>query len=149
MTKKFQYILDQLPYKAPFRFIDHLTHVDEEGASGTFTFSETLDFYQGHFVNHPVTPGVILTECMAQIGVVCLGLFLAASEKLSDTATVALSETNIVFHKAVFPGEKVFVASEKVYFRFGKLKCKVRMKNTKEEVVCQGTISGMLIQPDL
>jgi len=45
----------------------------------------------------------------------------------------------------VFPNEKVKVISEKLYFRFGKLKCKVTMKNANGEVVCIGTIAGMIV----
>ena len=48
------------------------------------------------------------------------------------------------FLKPVFPNEKVIVISEKIYFRFGKLKCKVIMKNESGEEVCRGTIAGMI-----
>ena len=46
------------------------------GAEGFYTFKEDEYFYQGHFKDNPITPGVILTEVMAQIGVVCLGIYL-------------------------------------------------------------------------
>ncbi len=85
---KFQEIIHQLPYTEPFLFVDELLHVDENGAKGTYTFSETLDFYKGHFKNFPVTPGVILTETMAQIGVVCLGLFLCKDDLNSKNRSV-------------------------------------------------------------
>ncbi len=68
-------ILEKLPYSTPFLFVDDLVSVDENGVTGTFTFKEDLDFYKGHFKNNPITPGVILTETMAQIGLVCLGKF--------------------------------------------------------------------------
>lgn len=73
---KFNNIISQLPYSEPFLFVDELLHVDENGATGTYTFKKNLDFYKGHFKDNPVTPGVILTETMAQIGMVCLGIFL-------------------------------------------------------------------------
>ncbi len=135
-------ILKKLPYSKPFLFVDELLSVDENGTTGTFTFSENLDFYKGHFKNNPVTPGVILTECMAQIGLVCLGIYLI--KNLTENSKVALSSTEIEFLKPVFPKEKVMVISEKIYFRFNKLKCKVLMKNQKDEVVCEGIISGFL-----
>ena len=40
--------------------------------------------------------------------------------------------------------KKVVVISEKEYFRFNKLKCKVKLLNSKNELVCRGTISGMI-----
>ena len=136
-------ILEKLPYSTPFLFVDEIVSVDENGVTGNFTFKENLDFYKGHFKDHPVTPGVILTECMAQIGLVCLGIFLVKSFSISSG--VALSSTEIEFIQPVFPGEKVRVISEKVYFRFNKLKCKVKMLNALEETVCEGTISGFII----
>jgi 3-hydroxyacyl-[acyl-carrier-protein] dehydratase len=45
----------------------------------------------------------------------------------------------------VYPNEKVRVVSEKEYFRFNKLKCAVKMYNINDELVCRGTISGMII----
>ena len=69
-------IISKLPYSKPFLFVDEIISIDENGVEGTYTFDENLDFYKGHFKDNPVTPGVILTEVMAQIGVVCLGIFL-------------------------------------------------------------------------
>lgn len=139
-----QNILSKLPYSKPFLFVDEIIRIDENGVEGCYTFDENLDFYKGHFKDNPVTPGVILTEVMAQIGVVCLGIFLLYDTINSD-ATIALTSTNIEFLKVVLPNEKVTVISEKIYFRFGKLKCKMMMKNEKEEVVCSGEIAGMII----
>lgn len=136
-------ILERLPYAKPFLFVDELLSVDESGAKGTFTFDQNLDFYKGHFKGNPVTPGVILTECMAQIGVVCLGIFLLDDEFNSETA-IALTSNEIEFLKPVFPKEKVVVTSSKKYFRFGKLKCEVEMRNSKGEIVCSGTVSGII-----
>jgi 3-hydroxyacyl-[acyl-carrier-protein] dehydratase len=75
-----------------------------------------------------VTPGVILTETMAQIGLVCLGIFILDNNFTKKTS-IALTSTSMDFIKPVYPKEKVTVISEKIYFRFGKLKCKVSMKN--------------------
>ena len=142
MTK--QEIISKLPYSKPFLFVDELLHIDENGVEGTFTFDENLDFYKGHFKDNPITPGVILTEVMAQIGVVCLGIYLFNNE-FNKSTTIALTSTEIEFLKPVYPNEKVTVISEKLYFRFGKLKCKVVMKNEKNEIICLGTIAGMII----
>ena len=139
-----QYIIDKLPYSKPFLFVDNLFSVNENGVEGTYSFKRDEYFYEGHFAGHPVTPGVILTECMAQIGLVCLGIFLLKDLKESDVL-VAFSESHVEFLKSVSPGETVRVISEKVYFRFNKLKCKVKMYNSDDELVCRGELSGMLI----
>lgn len=140
----FKEILSKLPYKNPFLFVDELLHVDEKGVTGTYFFREDLEFYKGHFKGNPVTPGVILIEAMAQIGVVCLGIYLLNKE-LNENHIITLTSTEIEFLKPVLPNEKVTIISEKKYFRFGKLKCNVVMKNEANEQVCTGTISGMIL----
>ena len=118
--------------------------MSENGIIGTYTFDADATFYRGHFKDNPVTPGVILTECMAQIGVVCLGIFLLKKEGSPENCGVALTNSSVDYYLPVLPGEKVKVVSEKVYFRFNKLKCKVQMFNAEEKLVCRGEISGMI-----
>jgi 3-hydroxyacyl-[acyl-carrier-protein] dehydratase len=136
-------IISKLPYSKPFLFVDELLRVDENGVEGTYTFDENLDFYKGHFKDNPITPGVILTEVMAQIGLVCLGIYLL-NDTFNKNTSIALTSNEIDFLKPVYPNEKVRVISEKLYFRFGKLKCKVVMKNEKGETVCNGIIAGIM-----
>ncbi|WP_432221082.1 3-hydroxyacyl-ACP dehydratase FabZ family protein [Flavobacterium sp. TMP13] len=136
-------ILKQLPYSKPFLFVDELLHADENGVTGTYTFDENLDFYKGHFKDNPVTPGVILTETMAQIGMVCLGIYLL-NNNLKQNTVIAFTSADVQFLKPVYPKEKVTVTSQKTFFRFGKLKCDVVMKNEAGQEVCKGVLSGMI-----
>lgn len=126
-------------------FVDELTHISDNGVRGNYTFKESDYFYRGHFKDYPITPGVILIEVMAQIGVVCLGIFLLR-DKLSDVKKpeIFLTSNNIDFFLPVIPDQKVNVVSEKIYFRFNKLKCKVHLFDEKNQLVCKGFISGML-----
>ncbi|MBC7748030.1 MAG: beta-hydroxyacyl-ACP dehydratase [Methylotenera sp.] len=140
-----QEIIAKLPYSKSFLFVDEILHINENGVEGTYYFDENLDFYKGHFKDNPITPGVILTEVMAQIGLVCLGIFLL-DDSFNKAISIALTSSEIEFLKPVFPNERVTVISEKIYFRFGKLKCKVIMKNKKGEEVCTGIIAGMIIK---
>jgi len=141
---KHQDIISKLPYSKPFLFVDELTEINENGIQGNYTFDENLDFYNGHFKENPVTPGVILTEVMAQIGLVCLGIYIL-DDQFNKNTSIALTSTSIEFVKSVFPKEKVTVISEKIYFRFGKLKCRVKMINASGELVCMGEIAGMMV----
>lgn len=138
-----QDIISKLPYSKPFLFVDEIISISENGVEGTYRFDENLDFYKGHFISNPVTPGVILTEVMAQIGLVCLGIYLL-NKKFNKYSSISLTSIEIDFLKPVFPNENVTVISEKIYFRFGKLKCKVSMKNQIGIEVCSGTIAGMI-----
>lgn len=142
-------ILSRLPYSDPFLFVDKIYKIDQNGVSGTFRFREDAYFYQGHFKDHPVTPGVILTECMAQIGVVCLGIYLLFDEnkekrKEQEITKLALSSSEVDFFLPVYPGEEVKVISTKEYFRFNKLKCETQMYNSEGKLVCKGKIAGMV-----
>jgi 3-hydroxyacyl-[acyl-carrier-protein] dehydratase len=139
-------IISNLPYQKPFLFVDELIEVSEKGITGTYTFQKNEFFYAGHFKENPITPGVILTETMAQIGVVCLGILLLKDEiSIVSKPQIALTSNVIDFYLPVLPNEKVTVISEREYFRFNKLKCKVKMINSDDELVCRGTISGMVI----
>jgi len=144
VTAETNHILAKLPYTKPFLFVDELLHVGENRAIGSYTFKSDHEFYKGHFKDNPVTPGVILTECMAQIGVVCLGLHLLNNEFTKDTL-IAFTSADTEFLKPVYPNEKVTVSSEKIYFRFGKMKCRTTMVNEAGEIVCRGVISGIII----
>lgn len=83
---------------------------------------------------------------MAQIGVVCLGIYLLEKEESQDKKLqIAMSSSEVDFFLPVFPGETVKVISKKEYFRFNKLKCITEMYNSKDKLVCRGKIAGMVI----
>jgi len=82
---------------------------------------------------------------MAQIGLVCLGIYLMKDELMkAEKPQIALTSHQMDFYLPVLPGEKVHVHSEKEVFRFNKLKCNVKMLNKDGELVARGLISGML-----
>jgi len=136
-------IISLLPYTDPFLFVDEIEEVTENGVKGTYTFKETAFFYQGHFKDNPVTPGVILTECMAQIGLVSLGIYLLRNTENLASLKVAFTSSNVDFIKTVRPEEKITVISDLKYFRFNKLKCNIKLFNNHQELVCEGVLAGM------
>jgi len=139
-----QQIIEKLPYQTPFLFVDEILTITSDSVIGCYTLHPDSYFYKGHFKDHPVTPGVILTEIMAQIGLVCLGIFLSDSIDIIEETKIAMTHTSIDFYKPVYPGEKVTVTSKKVYFRFNKLKCDVQLHNTENTLIAKGVISGMV-----
>jgi 3-hydroxyacyl-[acyl-carrier-protein] dehydratase len=143
MVMEIAEVLSKLPYTAPFLFVDGLTAIDENGVTGFYTFNADSAFYQGHFKNYPVTPGVLLTETMAQIGLACLGIYLVGNE--TEGKQIFMTSANVAYLKPVFPGEKVTVVSTKKYFRFNKLQCEISMFNANGDVVCKGILDGMFI----
>ena len=143
-------ILNYLPYKSSFLFVDNISALNEDGVTGDYTLKKDAFFYEDHFPGNPVTPGVIITEIMAQIGLVVLGIHLMLTNGKQQGVVMdkgsfpLLTSTNVEFYKMVLPEEKVIVSSEKQYFRFGKLKCLVKMHNTAGELIAKGTFAGVI-----
>lgn len=139
-------LLELVPHKQPFRFIDKITYVDESRIEGHYCLDPFSSFYQGHYPQYPLTPGVILIEVMAQIGLVAFGLYLlnATADVLQNKIPVLFS-TEINFRRQVLPGEQVFVISEKILFKHGKLACRVKLLNKSRDVVSEGTLAGYIV----
>jgi 3-hydroxyacyl-[acyl-carrier-protein] dehydratase len=143
---KYQEIIDLLPYSDPFHFVEALQHVDSEGCSGYYTVKEDEYFFSGHFPAMPIVPGVIITEIMAQIGLVCLGISLISETTTPEPIFPVFSSANVDFLAKAGPGDKLIVESKKIYFRFGKLKCKITCRLEDGTKVAEGECSGMIIK---
>lgn len=143
-------LIAQLPYGKDFLFVDEILEVSEQHILGSYFFSEKSAFYASHFKDNPVTPGVILTECAAQIGLVCFGSYLTSIEnERTENISFVFSESHMEYINPVYPNECVFVRANLVYFRFNKLKVKVEMKLANEQLVVKGTLSGMIVKTQL
>lgn len=139
-------VLELLPQQEPFRFVDEILSVDEDSISARYRFRPEADFYRGHFPGNPVTPGVILLESVAQVGVVALGIYLLALEEGEEEVRkrIALfSDAEVDFTGLVRPGEQVRIDAKKVFYRRGKLRSEAEVRLEDGTVVCSATISGM------
>src|SRR5208337_2642928 len=129
-----QEVLELVPQQAPFRFIDEIISLDDERIVGAYRFREDEYFYRGHFPGRPITPGVILIETMAQIGVVAFGMYLLACQKnirpsqLNGPLSLFSLADGIEFKGIVKPGERVIVKGKKIYMRKGALKVDINME---------------------
>ena len=141
-------ILKSVPQQHPFRFIDEILELDDNHIVGAYRFRKDEYFYEGHFPDRPVTPGVLLIETMAQTGVVALGIYLTLQgggktlQETKEMITLFTLADNVEFNGMVSPGERVIVRGEKIYFRRGTLKTKVRMERENGELVCCGVLAG-------
>jgi len=141
-------VLALLPQQEPFRFVDEILEVSDSHILARYSFRPDADFYRGHFPGHPVTPGVILLECIAQVSVVSLGIYVVALESGLDAVKEGLAlfaDAHVDFSGIVKPGERVTVSAKRVFFRRGKLRCKAEMHLDDGTMVCSGTISGMVV----
>jgi 3-hydroxyacyl-[acyl-carrier-protein] dehydratase len=142
-------VLALVPQREPFRFIDEIISLDEEQIIGAYRFREDEFFYRGHFPGHPITPGVILIETMAQIGVVAFGIYLLACQKKMRPSQMNIPLSlfsladDVEFKGIVVPKERVIVKGKKNYFRKGVLKVDVSMERENGEIVCLGKLAGV------
>lgn len=99
-----------LPHRSPFLFVDRIISSSNEEIVGEKCFGEDEFFFQGHFPEYPVVPGVLLVESMAQCG----GAGLGASGKIRDALFFLAKVENAKFRRQVRPGETVrFVIENK------------------------------------
>jgi len=136
-------IVANLPYGDGFKFVDQLLEISDDHVIGVYRFRKSEYFYKHHFINQPITPGVILTECMAQIGLVCLGSYL--TKDLKTKPQFVFTENHIQFLDIVKPETTVIVTAKKEYYRFNKLKVVVQMLDENEHKIAEGFMSGMLV----
>ncbi|MGB5217191.1 MAG: beta-hydroxyacyl-ACP dehydratase, partial [Smithella sp.] len=142
-------VLALVPQREPFRFIDEIIRLDDDHIVGAYRFREDEYFYRGHFPGNPITPGVILIETMAQVGVVAFGIYLLARQKNVRPGEMKLPISlfsladGVEFKQIVRPGERVIVKAKKIYFRKITIKASVVMEKENGELICSGELSGV------
>ena len=142
-------LLELLPQQEPFRFVDEILEVDDEHIVARYAFRPEADFYRGHFPGNPITPGVLLIESMAQVGVVALGIYLVARQRgLEEVRRVLTVFTDVTaeFSGVVRPGETLTISARKVFFRRMKLRSEVEMRQGDGRLVATATVAGMGVE---
>jgi 3-hydroxyacyl-[acyl-carrier-protein] dehydratase len=111
-----QEIIKILPHRYPFLLVDRVTELSETRAVGLKNVSYSEPFFQGHFPQKPVMPGVLMIEALAQLGgVLVLG-------KRGDQGRLAylVGLNDVRFRRIVVPGDQLRLEAEVV-----KLKAKI------------------------
>ncbi|HKJ65987.1 MAG TPA: 3-hydroxyacyl-ACP dehydratase FabZ [Desulfopila sp.] len=101
-----QEILKLLPHRYPFVMVDRITTIDPgKEIEGLKNVTINEPFFQGHFPERPVMPGVMILEGMAQVGGV-LG-FKSKPEMIGQKLLYFAGINNARFRKPVVPGDQV------------------------------------------
>lgn len=91
-----------LPHRYPFLLIDKIIEIDQKHCVAVKNVTVNEPFFQGHFPQEPVMPGVLQVEAMAQAAGVLVLNFLEEAEKYS---TYFLKIDNVKFRQKVVPGD--------------------------------------------
>jgi UDP-3-O-[3-hydroxymyristoyl] N-acetylglucosamine deacetylase/3-hydroxyacyl-[acyl-carrier-protein] dehydratase len=127
-------IMDVLPHRYPFLLVDRIVEVEgNRRIVGIKNVTINEPFFQGHFPGHPIMPGVLIIEAMAQVG----GMLLLShfeEQHVEDKVVYFMSLDNVKFRRPVLPGDQLRFELEMVAFR-GKT---CRMKG-------QGFVDGQVV----
>ncbi|MBI4603796.1 MAG: beta-hydroxyacyl-ACP dehydratase [Planctomycetes bacterium] len=101
-------LIDLLPQKHPFLFVDHVLELEPlRRVAGTVLFPEGHPIFRNHLPGEPLVPGVILIEALAQVA----GITLAGAEG-APIAGYLGEVTRLRFHRPVRPGEEILLRAE-------------------------------------
>ena len=102
-------IKEYIPHREPFLFVDEVLEFEPyKSIVALKTFPATEEFFRGHFPGHPVLPGVILTEALAQTAAVLLAASVSKDENAIDLEGCYLMGLDKVkFRKVVNPEDEI------------------------------------------
>jgi UDP-3-O-[3-hydroxymyristoyl] N-acetylglucosamine deacetylase/3-hydroxyacyl-[acyl-carrier-protein] dehydratase len=102
-------VMQILPHRFPFLMVDRIISFETETKCvGVKTVTINEPFFQGHFPGHPVMPGVLQVEAMAQVA----SILLFKLTKTSSRVGYFMSADQVKFRKPVFPGDTIFIHAE-------------------------------------
>lgn len=106
-------IMKILPHRPPFLLVDRVLEV-ENGKSIVAYKNVTMNepFFPGHFPGHPVMPGVLIVEALAQAA--CILAIVSSDESARSKVTYFVGIENAKFRKPVFPGDQLRLEVEAV-----------------------------------
>lgn len=125
-----------IPHRYPFLLVDKIVDIEEKKIIGIKNVTANEPFFQGHFPNHPVMPGVLIIEALAQT---CGVLILKREENRGKLAYFA-SISNAKFRKPVFPGDTLILEAEVTRYRIGSVAQVHGVARVRDEVVTEADL---------
>ncbi len=111
-------IMKILPHRFPFLMVDRIIEVEPgKRCVGLKNVTINEPFFQGHFPGHPVMPGVLIVEAMAQVAGIMA--YLASDDSTKKKVSYFMSIDSAKFRKPVFPGDQLRIEVETTMNRRG------------------------------
>lgn len=111
-------IMKILPHRYPFLMVDRIIELEQgKRCVGIKNVTINEPFFQGHFPQHPVMPGVMIIEALAQVAGIMA--YVASDEETQKKVSYFLSIDNARFRKPVFPGDQLRLEIETTMQRRG------------------------------
>jgi UDP-3-O-[3-hydroxymyristoyl] N-acetylglucosamine deacetylase/3-hydroxyacyl-[acyl-carrier-protein] dehydratase len=128
-------IMAILPHRYPFLLVDRMIELGEMNAVGVKSVTINEPYFQGHFPGHPVMPGVLQVEAMAQVASIVMMRRTENQGKIG----YFMSADEVKFRKPVFPGDTLFIHVDMISAkkRLGKAACKCLVNG---EIVSEGVL---------
>jgi beta-hydroxyacyl-ACP dehydratase FabZ len=102
-----------LPHRYPFLLVDKIVDMEEARVTGVKNVTINEPFFQGHFPGHPVMPGVLIIEALAQT----CGVLALKKEGNKGKLAYFVSINNAKFRKPVVPGDTLILEVEVIRHR--------------------------------
>ena len=133
-------IMKVLPHRYPFLLVDRILEREQQRIVGLKNVTINEPFFQGHFPGHPIMPGVLIIEAMAQVG----GMLLMGSVDNPEAKVVYfMSLDNVKFRRPVKPGDQIRFELELTQVRG--MVCKMRgLAKVDGEVVAEADMAAMV-----
>ena len=140
-TVDLQGIMALLPHRYPFLLVDRILEIEgERRIVGLKNVTINEPFFQGHFPGHPVMPGVLIVEAMAQVGGV---LAMRTIERPEDKVVYFMALDAVKFRRPVVPGDQLRMELEMLQVRG--MMCRMQgVAKVDGDVVCEAEMSAMV-----
>jgi UDP-3-O-[3-hydroxymyristoyl] N-acetylglucosamine deacetylase / 3-hydroxyacyl-[acyl-carrier-protein] dehydratase len=135
-------ILEVIPHRYPFMLVDRIVELEpRRRVVGIKNVTINEPFFQGHFPGHPIMPGVLIVESMAQVGGM---LLMDELDAPGEKVVYFLSLDNVKFRRPVIPGDQLRAEVEMVQLR-GRT-CRLRgVAYVEGQVVCEAEMMAMVV----
>ena len=144
--KKAQEAMNLIPHRYPFLLVDRILSYDSDNLVAIKSVSINEPFFQGHFPDRPIMPGVLIVEAMAQAAS-CLVVLENENKDAENLSVFLMKIDKARFRKPITPGDQIRIEVKKeksrgdVWQFYGK-------SFVEDQLACESSFSAMVVRLD-